>query len=424
MATSYVDIHGEWEQRRISIVGVAKSFIGQLRVGQDLTRVSLPSVFLRPYSLLEEFGSRTTGRFHMLYDIADEPDPTERLLRVVWWYIAMFKNETYHHKPYNPVLGEVHKCKVEKDVDGKTTIYAVIEQVSHHPPRTACRFDAPSKNIVVENNIEPTVKFYRNSVTVNSVGKSVVHLGPETYFISKGMPDLHIQNTILGRKYVHWIGHVEFECPSTGLGATIEFSWKDNCNQFEGRLFKKLKPAISFHSEYNLTQRFADIQLHNGSSTPPDSSAAPKKSMSASSLRDITSLEDDGTVLFIEGQNGASFYTIDPSSGSKKGKSKERVLSFDCAQAHLTVPTYPPLDQQDEMSSLRVWEEVSKAIVDNDMPRADEAKKKVEDAQRARIKAAEESGTRHVSTYFRHDAVNDFWEVTDPTWYLKAKELL
>eukprot|EP01102_Stenamoeba_stenopodia_P014346 TRINITY_DN474_c0_g5_i2.p2 TRINITY_DN474_c0_g5~~TRINITY_DN474_c0_g5_i2.p2 ORF type:complete len:120 (+),score=13.95 TRINITY_DN474_c0_g5_i2:52-411(+) len=104
MAVSYADVRGEWEERRISIVGVAKSFISQLRVGQDLTKVSLPSVFLLPYSLLEEYASRTAGRLHLLFDLEKDQDPVTRMLRVVAWHISIFKNESYHHKPYNPVL--------------------------------------------------------------------------------------------------------------------------------------------------------------------------------------------------------------------------------------------------------------------------------------------------------------------------------
>jgi hypothetical protein len=47
---SNVDITGtEWETRKISLFGVAKSFVSQLSVGQDLTKVSLPAIFLNPY---------------------------------------------------------------------------------------------------------------------------------------------------------------------------------------------------------------------------------------------------------------------------------------------------------------------------------------------------------------------------------------
>lgn len=35
---SYVDKEGEWRYRKISLMGVVKSFVSQLKLGQDLTK--------------------------------------------------------------------------------------------------------------------------------------------------------------------------------------------------------------------------------------------------------------------------------------------------------------------------------------------------------------------------------------------------
>lgn len=56
--TSYVDEKGEWEHRKITIFGTLASFISQLSIGDDLTKISLPSALLFPYSALELGGSR------------------------------------------------------------------------------------------------------------------------------------------------------------------------------------------------------------------------------------------------------------------------------------------------------------------------------------------------------------------------------
>jgi hypothetical protein len=55
---SNVELDGEWKTRKISLMGVVRSFVSQLRPGQDLTRVSLPAVMLYPYSMLEVFAFR------------------------------------------------------------------------------------------------------------------------------------------------------------------------------------------------------------------------------------------------------------------------------------------------------------------------------------------------------------------------------
>lgn len=43
---SLVTTKGVWDTKKISVWGVARSVISQLKAGQDLTRVSLPSIFL------------------------------------------------------------------------------------------------------------------------------------------------------------------------------------------------------------------------------------------------------------------------------------------------------------------------------------------------------------------------------------------
>lgn len=77
---SFANIHGEdWEVKEISVYGAAKAFIRQLSVGMDLTHVSIPAIFLLPYSILEFIAVRMTHAFHLLLPVAKEPDPRKRL---------------------------------------------------------------------------------------------------------------------------------------------------------------------------------------------------------------------------------------------------------------------------------------------------------------------------------------------------------
>lgn len=77
---SFANIHGQdWEVKEISVYGAAKAFIRQLSVGMDLTHVSIPAIFLLPYSILEFIAVRMTHAFHLLLQIPKEPDPRKRL---------------------------------------------------------------------------------------------------------------------------------------------------------------------------------------------------------------------------------------------------------------------------------------------------------------------------------------------------------
>ena len=78
--TSFANMHGEeWETKEISVYGAAKAFISQISVGMDLTHVSIPAIFLLPYSILEFVCARTTSAFHILLPLGQEKDPRKRL---------------------------------------------------------------------------------------------------------------------------------------------------------------------------------------------------------------------------------------------------------------------------------------------------------------------------------------------------------
>jgi hypothetical protein len=67
----------------------------------------------------------------------------------------------------------------------------------------------------------------------------------------------------------------------------------------------------------------------------------------------------------------------------------------------------------DPLESMAVWSEVSRNIIDNDMEKADEAKKKIEQEQRERIAARKQSNTEHEAKYFTE---------TEYGWVLKDLE--
>ena len=78
--TSFANRHGEeWETKEISVYGAAKSFIRQLGPSMDLTHVSIPAIFLLPYSILEFVAVRMTSAFHLLLPLTKEKDARKRL---------------------------------------------------------------------------------------------------------------------------------------------------------------------------------------------------------------------------------------------------------------------------------------------------------------------------------------------------------
>merc|ERR1719282_792235 len=100
MTFSYVDRHGDWENRTISLWGAATAFISQLSIGQEMTRISIPAAFLRPNSALEEIGSRMLGDLNLILGVEKEPSAEERMRRIAAWVISTAKTQNFSHKPF------------------------------------------------------------------------------------------------------------------------------------------------------------------------------------------------------------------------------------------------------------------------------------------------------------------------------------
>eukprot|EP01116_Phalansterium_solitarium_P021643 TRINITY_DN680_c1_g1_i1.p1 TRINITY_DN680_c1_g1~~TRINITY_DN680_c1_g1_i1.p1 ORF type:complete len:950 (-),score=407.06 TRINITY_DN680_c1_g1_i1:787-3636(-) len=342
---SLVDEDGEWKFRKINIFGVLKSFISQLKPGQDLTRVSLPAVLLHPYSLLEVMGSRELTTFDVLVDLNRQKDPLERFLNVLRWLFSCIQQETFHKKPFNPVLGETHHCSIESEDFGRTEF--IGEQVSHHPPVSAFCVRNRQEEVSLTSNISFSVKFATNSVSVVTAGAALIRAEQldEEYEMTKCLPDMKIARIVWGVKKIFWTGEISISCPKTGYSATVIFEEQGNENGVKG-----------FVSRFN---GFADE-----------------------------------TLFHIEGKCSHSIHIV-PADG--RGQKK---LLIDVATVRRPQVIYPSRLDQPPLSSMNVWADVARYIVDDDMSKADEAKKIVENAQRERIAERKATGAEYAPTYF------------------------
>ncbi|KAJ3754392.1 Oxysterol-binding protein-domain-containing protein [Lentinula raphanica] len=106
-------------------------------IGKDLTKISFPVYFNEPTSMLQRMAEDM--EFSECLDIASNtPSPHLRIA-----YIAAFAMSNYSStigriaKPFNPMLGETFEY-VYLGEEGKQGYRYVSEQVSHHPPISAC----------------------------------------------------------------------------------------------------------------------------------------------------------------------------------------------------------------------------------------------------------------------------------------------
>ncbi|XP_016301862.1 oxysterol-binding protein-related protein 3-like isoform X1 [Sinocyclocheilus anshuiensis] len=133
-------------------------------IGKDLSRVSMPVALNEPLSLLQRVSEEL--EYSELLDIANHTDdPFERMV-----YVAVFSISGYawaswrnRYKPFNPVLGETYE-NVREDHGFRY----IAEQVSHHPPLSACH--AESDNFSFWQDQRWKNKFWGKSVEIVSSG--------------------------------------------------------------------------------------------------------------------------------------------------------------------------------------------------------------------------------------------------------------
>jgi len=346
---SYSDKKGEWDKRKISLFGVARSIISQLKFGQDLTSIGLPAVFLLPFSLLELAANRKLGHFKSLLPFNEVDTDVERMMLVVKWFLSYISEEQPNKKPYNPVIGETHTCMVDH---GDSVTKFCAEQVSHHPPITAFRVKNKERKIIVDGNFSFGVNFETNSVVCTTDGFIEVksmneELEDEVYTIDKGLPDLLIGNVIFGTRTMGWTGDVNITCEKNGLRIPLVFKKHKSRVTISGGIYRYDEQL------YEFTGRFIEEPIY----------AYP--------------LFDD----------------------------LESVLLFDRTSLEVNEIIYPFPFEVPDLNSFKVWGTVTESILINDMNSADVEKKKIEAEQRRRIK--QWSNTNFM--YFDYDEELNKW---------------
>lgn len=224
---------------------VIMHIISQLRLGMDLTRVTLPTFILEKKSLLEMFAD-FLGHPDLFVRIGNCTSPEERIQAVVKWYLTSIhvgRNGCVAKKPYNPIIGETFHCswKVprhtvetpktqdESDTEGKKvppfiTVKFSAEQVSHHPPVSAFWIECPEKKLCVNAHIWTKSKFLGMSVGVNLVGDIKLVVGDKDVY-SLAMPSAYARS-ILTEPWVELGGRVNVLGHKSDCNANIVFHTK------------------------------------------------------------------------------------------------------------------------------------------------------------------------------------------------------
>ncbi|XP_078096356.1 oxysterol-binding protein-related protein 3 isoform X2 [Mustelus asterias] len=204
-------------------------------IGKDLSKVSMPVQLNEPVNTLQRLCEEL--EYSELLDKASQTDdPFERMVFVAAFAVSAYASSYYRagSKPFNPVLGETYEC-VRKEQGFRF----IAEQVSHHPPISACH--AESKNFAFWQDVRWKNKFWGKSMEIVPVGTIHVTLPSYRDHYEWNKVTSCVHNILSGQRWIEHYGEILIknrnnsicQCKLTFVKAKY---WNSNVNEVEGTI--------------------------------------------------------------------------------------------------------------------------------------------------------------------------------------------
>lgn len=368
------DGEGESVEEHKSVI---MHLLSQVRLGMDLTKVVLPTFILERRSLLEMYAD-FFAHPDLFVSIADQPEPRDRMVQVVKWYLSAFhagRKGSVAKKPYNPILGEVFFCHwdlpnekeepsppTETVSDGPVpwsspnSVRFVAEQVSHHPPISAFYAECLSKKIQFNAHIWTKSKFLGMSIGVHNIGQGCVScLEHDEHYILT-FPNGY-GRSILTVPWVELGGECNISCSKSGYSANIVFH----------------------------TKPFYGGKKHRVTA-------------------EIFAPNDKKSFYSIEGEWNGVMYA--------KLASGENMTFIDTKKMGIVKKKVRKLEDQLEYESRKLWRDVTLNLKLKDIDAATEAKHRLEEKQRAEARERKEKEQQWETRLFHEDG--ECWVYDEP----------
>ncbi|PXF43422.1 Oxysterol-binding protein-related protein 3 [Gracilariopsis chorda] len=189
-------------------------------VGKDLSRISFPVSLNEPVSFVQRL-AEDIEYCELLDKGARESDPDRRMMYVATMVISHYSSTLGRiAKPFNPMLGETACVVRPTKGDG---VRFVAEQVSHHPPVSACYAEGSGALWKYYNAIEIKHKFWGKSLEIIPTGLNHVEF-PDTgdhYVFNQVSTCVH--NIVIGRMWLDNYGEMEIVNKTNGGRCVIDF---------------------------------------------------------------------------------------------------------------------------------------------------------------------------------------------------------
>ncbi|KAF2032658.1 hypothetical protein EK21DRAFT_60427 [Setomelanomma holmii] len=228
-----------------------KDFLASIAtISGDLSNITAPPFVLAENSTVE-IPQYWADHPSLFVSQAAEEDAEKRALSVLKYFIGTLRNQQYAgrregdgvKKPLNAFLGELFLGGWKTDEIGETRL--VAEQVSHHPPVTACYLWNDKHGVRAEGFTQQEITFSGN-VSIKQKGYAVLHLDKyeEDYLIP--VPNIKVKGLLGGTPYPELQGDYSL-ISSNGYVSHIKFEGKSffgsgQKNGYEAQLFHVDRP--------------------------------------------------------------------------------------------------------------------------------------------------------------------------------------
>lgn len=171
-------------------------------IGKDLSQISMPVALNEPLNMLQRLCEEL--EYSELLDKASElDDPYERMVHIAAFAVSAYASSYSRagNKPFNPLLGETYEC-VREDKGFRF----IAEQVSHHPPVSACYAD--SKNYTFWQEARIKTKFWGKSMEFQPMGQVHVLLSKTGDLYSWNKVTTCVHNLFSTQRWVDQYGEL------------------------------------------------------------------------------------------------------------------------------------------------------------------------------------------------------------------------
>ncbi|KAM9163630.1 oxysterol-binding protein-related protein 3 isoform 2-T4 [Pangshura tecta] len=207
-------------------------------IGKDLSKVAMPVELNEPLNTLQRLCEELEYS-ELLDKAARTPNSFERMVYVAAFAVSAYASSYYRagSKPFNPVLGETYECVRE---DKGFQFFS--EQVSHHPPISACH--AESVNFAFWQDVRWKNKFWGKSMEIVPVGTTHVTLLAFRDHFEWNKVTSCIHNILSGQRWIEHYGEIIIKnlnddtclCKLTFIKAKY---WNPNMHEIEGSVMDR-----------------------------------------------------------------------------------------------------------------------------------------------------------------------------------------